>query len=105
MEKYSLLIYGMTTGKGNIKERLIENLEHLHSTFGLEFPKELKSQKEEIIIKLTKFPALINNKKIIYSSYERTISKCRHKTLVELGKLIANLHIEMKFFTRTQRKN
>ncbi|WP_271785319.1 hypothetical protein [Aquimarina algiphila] len=103
MEKYSLLIYGLTIGKGNIKERLFENSQHLHSTFSLEFPEDFHSQKYEIITRLTKFPALFSNNEIIYSSYDRTILKCKHKTLEELTKLIANLYIDIQFYLRKYR--
>ncbi|WP_179321131.1 hypothetical protein [Winogradskyella helgolandensis] len=101
MEKFSSLIYGLTTGKGNIKERLIVNSVELHMTFGLEFPEEFKDQKNEIISRLTKFSALMEDSEIIMSSYNRTISKCRYNTIVELTELIANLHLDMQFYLRT----
>ena len=100
MEKYSSLIYGLTTGKGNIKERLLENSVLLHMTFGLEFPKELDTQKNEIITGLTKFSALKENDEIVMSSYNRTILKCRYNTLVNLTELIANLYAELQNYCR-----
>ncbi|MFT5250542.1 MAG: hypothetical protein ACJAUV_001016 [Flavobacteriales bacterium] len=95
MEKYSTLIYGLTIGRGNIKARLKENTVFLHMTFSLEFPEELQIQKEEIIMRLTKFPAIIKNNEIVISSYDVTISKCRYNTVVELTKLIANLYLDL----------
>ncbi len=98
MEKYTSLIHGMIIGKGNIKERLLENSVLLHMVFGLEFPDQLKSQKEQIIKRLKKFPAIIRNGKIVVSSYNRTIGKSRYATNIETTTMIANLYYEMIHF-------
>ncbi|MGK4568181.1 hypothetical protein [Flavobacterium sp. 3HN19-14] len=96
-KKFSMLIEGLIIGEGNAKERLLENSFLLHSVFGLNFPEELNSQKEKIIKQLSKFPVLVEDDKIIWSSYDRTIQKIRKSTASKIIKEIYNLYIEFNW--------
>lgn len=105
-ENFNMLIHGLTIGQGNIKERLSENSEWLHKVFGLDFPPHLQNQKDQIIKKLTKFPAITEDGEIIVSSYKRTIMKVRYKTLVEIVKMIDVLYFDLnEYFNRGNIRN
>lgn len=96
-EKYSTLIQGLIVGEGNAKERLLENSISLHMVFGLTFPYDLEDRKSKIVKTLSKFPALIENEKIILSSYDRSIMKVRKSTASKIINDIYSLYIELKW--------
>ncbi|MEO6832086.1 MAG: hypothetical protein ABI169_07785 [Chitinophagaceae bacterium] len=101
-EKFSILIHGLVVGKGNVKERLLENSIVLHTVLGLTFPNPLEEKKEKIIKQLTKFPALVSDDKMIWSSYDRTIMKIRKNTAVRITENIYNLYVEFTFHYKTE---
>jgi len=98
VEKFSLLIQGLVIGEGNSKVRLLENSFLLHTVFGLNFPDSLNDRKENIISQLTRFPALVEGDVIIWSSYDRTITKIQKATASRIILEIYALFVELDWY-------